>query len=95
MRRPRWTLILRTGDPARRDQFLRLIANGIPTVAEFVLGTVRARSHSVADPTGTVDGIVHIQLRVLTALRPRDKGPRREGRRLADVRERLSWMGSH
>ncbi len=59
--------ILRHGDRERRDQFLRLVANGVPTVAEFVLEPC---GHSVTASQirlGTVDGIVHIELRVLTA----------------------------
>jgi hypothetical protein len=59
--------ILRNGDPARRDQFLRLVANGVPNAAAFVLEPC---GHAVMAPQirlGTVDGIVHIQLGVLTA----------------------------
>jgi hypothetical protein len=59
--------ILRPGDPARRDQFLRLVANGVPTAAEFVLEPCGHAATASQIRLGTVDGIVHIQLRVLTA----------------------------
>ena len=59
--------ILRTGDPARRDQFLRLIANDVPTAAEFVLEPCGHAATGSQIRLGTVDVIVHIQLRVLTA----------------------------